>query len=143
MKKNGGFLPSVFSHVHTKGCSIQRESVATSEELFNFIKSFLEGKDDRIWVGALTAKCRDIRNITAPSVEEKRAVCAYDTAKKENPAHGELCQTRYVIEQADQVELRRNLFAAFGEDRLIKPASYRGGSISTQLPPSLQERVRK
>lgn len=134
-RKTGNIKPSIFSHVHSKGCSIQRDTVAKAEELGAFIANFLTAKDDRIWVGVLLGRCQSVRNIKTDS--NRRAVCVFDTAEKSNPAHGELCQTHYVIEESDRLELRRMLFAAFGDGVVIQPAEYRDGLLWSTLPPHL------
>ena len=61
--KNGNALPSIFSHVHLKGRSVQRESIATKSELIDFAHTFLSADVKRVWEGVLLAKCDDIRSI--------------------------------------------------------------------------------
>lgn len=138
-KKTGDILPSVFSHVHTVGCSIQRDSIAKTDEIVAFVKSFLDARDDRAWIGVLAGKCQDVRGISADESCD-RAVCVFDTAEPENPAHGEMCQTNYIVEEADKLELRRNLFGAFGNGVVIQPSQYRDGAAWDQLPQHLQAR---
>lgn len=138
-KKTGDVMPSIFSHVHTVGCSIQRDSVATTGEIVSFVKSFLTMKDDRVWIGVLSSQCQNARGIRAGE-SDHRAVCVFDTAELENPAHGELCQTHYIIEEADKVELRRNLFAVFNNGVPIQPSRYRNSVVWDQLPSDLQAR---
>lgn len=139
--KKGRFKPSLFSHVHSKGCSIQRDSVAKNDELLEFVREFLSKKDDRSWKGVLFGKCHDIRSISANEAH-RRAVCVYDTANADNPAHAELCQTQYVIDEADEVELRANLFVAFGDNgALVSPRQYRNGAVWHNLPQNLQTRT--
>lgn len=138
-RKTGHIKPSIFSHVHTFGCSIQRDSVAKIDEIVVFVESFLTERDDRAWIGVLSGQCQNIRGIRAGESRD-RAVCVFDTAEPENPAHGELCQTHYIIEEADKVELRKNLFAAFGEGMIIQPSLYRSGAAWNQLPQHLQLR---
>lgn len=137
-ERTGQLKPSCFSHVHSKGCSIQRDSVARLDELLTFVETFLGRKDEYVWRGVLCGGCRDVRSIKA--IEGHRAVCVYDTAEPENPAHGELCQTHYIIEEADQLELKRNLFAAFGDGSIIQPSEYRNGAVWQQLPQHLRAR---
>lgn len=138
-RKTGNIKPSIFSHVHTKGCSIQRDSVAQPDEIDAFITKFLSAADNRIWVGVLLGQCKSVRNIKAAE-SDQRAVCVYDTAEKSNPAHGELCQTQYVVEEADRLELRRWLFAAFGDGIVVQPAQYRDGAVWISLPQHLKSR---
>gem|GEM_PF-537507 len=135
--KKGKIKPSIFSHVFNVGCSIQRDSVAKSEELVNFAKTFLAGDEKRSWEGVLLAKCNELKNIKANSVNS-RAVCIYDSATADNPAHGEMSQSQYIIEEADIVELRHNLFETFNNGRPVLPKDYRYGAIWEQLPPNLK-----
>jgi hypothetical protein len=137
--KKGKILPSAFSHAHSRGCSIQRDSVADYRELFTFVNDFLNQKSNRSWKGVLLGHCRDIRNIMADQ-SDHRTVCVYDTAEPNNPAHGELCHSQYVVDEADQVELRDSLFFAFGNGNLISPLQYRNGEIWNGLEQSLQDR---
>lgn len=107
-----------------------------------FVTSFLDAQDGRAWVGVLSGKCRDVRSIR-PDETDDRAVCVFDTAEPENPAHGELCQTHYIVEEADRVELRRKLYVAFGDGTVIKPSQYRNGTAWGQLPRHLQDRPQR
>lgn len=142
INKSGGLKPSLFSHVETKGCSIQRDSKAKIDEIVTFVKNFLAKRDDFSWIGVVFGQCRCVRGIKAGE-SSHRAVCVFDTAEKNNPAHGEMCQTQYIVEEADRLELRRNLFAAFGERVVIEPSQYRDGAVWTQLPQHLQARRTK
>jgi len=130
--KRGGLKPSVFSHVHKQGCSVQREDVATEEELSTFVSDFLNGKADRKWQGVLVGSCREVRSILAGQ-SKHRAICVYDTAEQKNPAHGELFQTKHFADDGDQNELRSHLFKVFGEGSIILPEDYRGGAIFKKL----------
>lgn len=138
--KKGKLKPSVFSHVHSKGCSIQRDSVAKTDEMVAFVKQFLGSRHDFVWIGVLSGQCHNIRSIKVGETDN-RSVCAYDTANPENTAHGELCQTQYVIEEADPGELRHDLFEAFGKGVVIQPHQYREGIVWEQLPQHLQARL--
>ena len=139
VRKNGSLKPSIFSHVHTKGCSIQRDSVASTDEIAAFIKSFLTKRNDFVWIGVLSGQCQGVRDIRANESND-RAVCVFDTAKPENPAHGEMCQTHYIIDEADKLELNRKLLATFGDGAIIKPSHYQNGLVWNQLPQHLQAR---
>jgi hypothetical protein len=79
-KKKGIIKPSIFSHVYSAGCSIQRETIATSEELIDFAKNFLEPDPNRAWEGVLLATCNDVREIKAADAKS-RALCVYDTRR--------------------------------------------------------------
>lgn len=136
-KKNGKIKPSIFSHVFTVGCSIQRDSIATPEELVHFSKNFLEGSEERSWEGVLLASCKSLRDVKINS-GKNRAFCIYDTANSHNPAHGEVSQSQYVIEEADGIELRHDLFTVFNNGEPVLPHNYRNGSIWGHLPNDLQ-----
>jgi len=134
--KKGRIKASIFSHVFNVGCSIQRDDIAKPEELVNFAKEFL-ADDKMTWEGVLLANCNDLKSIKANSINS-RAVCVYDTASATNPAHGEISQSQYIIEEADVVELRSELFKAFGGGQPILPNDYRQGTIWEQLPSDLK-----
>lgn len=136
--KKGKLKPGAFSHVHEKGCSIQRDSVAGNDEILEFVKQFLDKRDDYVWKGLLLAECGHVRGILVEN--SKRAVCVYDTAKKANPAHGEMCQTHHIIDEADKIELRHDLLAAFGNETVIPPNQYRSSMVWNNLPQPLQAR---
>lgn len=135
--KKGKLKSGAFSHVYEKGCSIQRDSAAGNDEILEFVKQFLDKRDDYVWKGLLLAECSNVRGILVEN--SKRAVCVYDTAKKENPAHGEMCQTHH-IDEADKIELRHDLLAAFGNEIIIPPSQYRNSMVWNNLPQYLQTR---
>jgi hypothetical protein len=64
----------------------------------------------------------------------------YDTANPDNPAHAELFQSQYIIDEADALELRHNLFVAFGNGNIVSPSKYRSGSVWANLSPQFQAR---
>lgn len=133
--KKGKLKPSVFSHVQTKGCSIQRESIAEDNHSLALVREVIRSKDDIGWQGVLFGQCGDIRRITVGDTK-RRSICVYDTADHNNPAHGELCQTQH-FEEDDIIELRHNLLVAFDNGSLTSPNQYRNGatlnSLSTPL----------
>ena len=137
--KKGNVKPNSFSHVHSRGCSVQREYVAQGCEILDLVNLVLNGKNDRAWKGVVFGKCHDIRSIVT-GAGNLRAVCVYDTANSENPAHAELFQTQYVIDEADAVELRYNLFFAFGNGAISTPVQYRSGTVWNNLLLPLQAR---
>lgn len=137
--KKGKFKPSSFSHVHTRGCSIQRDSIANNDELLAVINYVLQLGDDRAWKGVIFGDCNEIRNIMDDSATH-RLVCTYDTANPDNPAHAELFQSQYIIDEADALELRHNLFVAFGNGNIVSPSKYRSGSVWANLSPQFQAR---
>ena len=118
--------PNFFSHIETKGCSIQRETIVDDEELVAFVKRFREKNPTRNWLGVVTGDCHEIRRILTD--QDKRTLCVYDTGHKLNPAHGEICKTQH-IEEADKVELRRRLMKVFHNGIVITPDKYRDGRI--------------
>ena len=122
-----------FSHVHNKGCSVQRDSIANHNELVGFIERLLLLKEEFSWKGLLLAECQTIRVILTNKSTE-RAVCVYDTA------HAEMCQTQY-IEEDDEAELRHDQFVAFGNRVITTPTQYRDGSILNGLPDQLKTRT--
>lgn len=137
--KTGKAKPNVFSHVHKKGRSVQRDELATSKELTNFVTSFLEAGNDRIWKGVLLGQCGEVRNLKDIS-STNRAVCVYDTAERKNPAHAELCQSQHISE-ADGPTLRAALFEAFGKGVIKSPHEYRDGGIWKSLSDNLRSRA--
>jgi hypothetical protein len=136
--KNGNAKPNIFSHVHSTGRSVQRDTVATTNEIIGFAHKFLDADERRIWKGVLLAKCNDLRDIMTS--DSNRSVCIYDTAEKSNPSHAEIGQTQRIIEEADQVELRHDLLVAFGEGKILPPTLYRQGTIWESLPTEIQTR---
>lgn len=139
-ERSGKIKPSVLSHVHLKGCSIQRESIATDQELNEFVRGFLEGNDNREWRGVLVASVKDVRSIAIDDKKPTRAVCIYDTAERKNPAHAELCQTEHVLDESDEIELRKKLRDAFCIYK--SPDEFRSASTIQALSASLSARCR-
>lgn len=137
--KDGKAKSGAFGHVHKKGRSIQRDSVATTSELDRFSRNFLKADEKFAWAGVLLAKCADVRNLKIEN-SLNRKVCVYDTADKESPAHGEMAQTQHIIDPDDEIELRNNLLEVFGKGEIIAPHQYRGGEIWNNLPLPLQAR---
>jgi hypothetical protein len=138
--KNGKIKPSLFSHVDDQGCSVQRESIATDPEVSAFVRGFLEAASNREWLGVAFAFCRDIRLMPAPDRDKKRAVCLYDTAEPANPAHAEICRARH-FEDADPLELRRELLRLFGDGQIVDRKAYRAGGVWNALSQGLRDRV--
>jgi hypothetical protein len=89
----------------------------------------------------LLGKCDDVRGINAGK-ENRRAVCVYDTANLQNQAHGELCKTKYVMDEADEIELRHDLFEVFCKSDVLRPEEYRVGRVWANLPQDIQDRPR-
>lgn len=122
--------PNFFSHADSKGCSIQRESIAEDAELVTFVKKYKEKNPKDNWFGVATGRCQEIRGILTD--QGKRAYCVYDTGYKFNPAHGEICKTHH-IEETDKAELRRHLMKVFHDGLVIKSDKYRDGKIFSQI----------
>lgn len=137
--KNGKLKPSAFSHVYSKGCSIQRDTIADNDEILLFVNRFLEKRDDYVWKGLLVAESGAVRKILTRN-STQRAVCVYDTAEKKNPSHGEICQTQHVLDNDDEVELRHDLLMAFGDKVIIPPDQYRDGVVWNNLSSQFQSR---
>lgn len=135
VNKRGDIKPSVFSHIYNRGCSIQRETKASNEEINSFLVNFLSGDAKRSWSRVLLAKCGDLRKIL---IEDKRALCLYDTASEDNPAHGEICVSREIPE-ADQLELRHAIKQAFSE--AILPNDYRNSMTYEHLSSTLKKQI--
>ena len=136
--RKGELNPSFFSHTMTKGCSVQRESVASDDELLTFTRKSLSGREDLAWFGVATATSEALRGLKAPGTGS-RAVCVYDTAEPDNPAHAEMCKTQH-IQEADAAELRRSLMSVFNDGILVDRQAYRNGRIWNALPAELQVR---
>ena len=136
--RKGVVKSSLFDHVNTRGRSVQRDSIASVSEINLFVQDFLKAKDDRVWLGVVSAECVKVRHI---AIEEKsaRAVCVFDTAERGNPAHAELCRSR-VIDEADKAELRSELWKAFNGGKVTKPIEYRNGEVWATLPNAMRLR---
>lgn len=138
LTKKGELNPSFFSHAMSKGCSVQRDSLATDDELVSFTREFLSRKDEYAWV-AVAATTSDALRRLENTETGKRTVCVYDTAEPNNPAHAEICRTQH-IQEADAAELRRSLMRAFNDGVPIDRQVYRNGRVWHALPAELQAR---
>ncbi len=132
IRKNGGLRPDVFSYVFTQGRSIQRETIATDDELSDFVRNFLRGKSGRKWHGVLLAEAARLREIKLQGIDS-RAICIYDTAERTNPSHAEVCAGLTIEDNGDGPELRRLLHLAFDADNPISRAEYRDGNVLSRL----------
>ena len=138
VSKKGGVLPALFNQVHSSGCSVQRDSIASNSEITTFVSTFLSAKEDRVWMGVVSAVCENVREIRIEGTGE-RVLCVFDTAEKANPAHGEMCRAR-VIDEADRAELRNHLYKAFNSKFVIAPDGYRAGKVWANLSNGLRSR---
>jgi len=127
--RKGNIKPSVFSHVSTFGCSVQREDIANDEELISFITKYRDKNANHNCLGVLTASCSSLRNIKINNAQN-RIVCVYDTSEEDNPAHAEIHQSQHVITDADLVELRAKLFEIFTQKNL---QNYREGVLLNSI----------
>jgi hypothetical protein len=140
--KKGNLKPSLFSHVDEKGCSVQRDSIASDQELLALVQTFLNSRADYVWMGVVIGSCQEIRKVLAPGhwFVAKRTVCVYDTAEPDNPAHAEICRTCR-IQEADRAELRAKLLRIFGDGTMTDRQVYRAGNVWNALPPALRART--
>lgn len=139
LNRKGEIKPSLFSHVSTIGCSIQRETIASNDEIGNFISKFLRNDIKYSWNGVLMAKSDDLRKVLVESTSA-RALCLYDTAEKDNPSHGEIHQT-VDINEADQIELRHDIMQAFVSAKKLTPNSYRNGDVLGIVPEQFKSQI--
>ena len=124
--------PAAFSHVVAKGCSVQRESLATLAELEVWLSGYQQYNSAHQWVGTLPGNCGALRLVQLDG-KAQRALAVYDTAEPANQAHAEIFQTEYVIEESDRAEVRAALFKIFNNGILIAPESYRGGELLNRI----------
>ena len=117
---------------------MQRDSIASNSEITTFVSTFLSAKEDRVWMGVVSAVCENVREIRIEGTGE-RVLCVFDTAEKANPAHGEMCRAR-VIDEADRAELRNHLYKAFNSKFVIAPDGYRAGKVWANLSNGLRSR---
>lgn len=136
MNKKGELMPAVFSQAFRDGCSIQRLDKVATGELEGFVKSFLVAKDNRVWIGTVGAVASDIRKI---AVGRRRGFALYDTSEPKNVSHGEIFAS-YPINEADELELTRKLFAAFGDGVVTPPIKLRDGQVWNSLTEDLRSR---
>lgn len=120
----GKMLPSIISHLENKGCSVQREDIATDNELKKFVTDFLTSGPNREWLGVIQFNCHFLRSLDIFN-DGRPNICVYDTSEEHNPAHAEFARSNH-IEDADKLELRRRILANV---TLISPSNYRSGSI--------------
>jgi hypothetical protein len=123
--------PSVFSYAFDRGCSMQRENIATNAELADSVGALIK-KSGTSWLGVLIGSCSEVRQVTSPGSTD-RAICVYDTAEEKNPAHCEMFQTQYVIEETFRGEITEQLMRIFDNGNVIPPTKYRDGSVQSLL----------
>ena len=142
---------SFFSHAFTKGASAQRLNYATDDELITTVEALTSGADDRLWLGYVQCRAKDIRQI---ETDEKYAqtFCVYDAAvppantphtdpvEPENPAHAEIHASRRIPE-ADQIQYRNELANAFNSNVILTRRTLRDGVIWSALRKELKDRT--
>jgi hypothetical protein len=84
-------------------------------------------------------KSEDLRKLLIDSTKS-RALCLYDTAEKENPAHGEVHKISE-MDEADELELRHDLLKAFNSNSKVLPSNYRNGGIHSYVPEEMHSRI--
>lgn len=87
--------PSFLSHSETKGVSMQRLPLASTEELANCVNA-LTKKTGTAWLGFAQASAENIRNIGANNGEQ--VYCVADAALEHNKAHAEIHLSRMMPE---------------------------------------------
>lgn len=149
--KRAELKSSFFSHAFTKGASAQRLNHATDTELITTIDALTSGADDRLWLGYVQCRAKDIRQI---EVGEKsvQLFCVYDAAlppqnapdtdptEPENPAHAEIHASRRIPE-ADEIQYRVELAKAFNCNGIRPRRTFRDGVIWGALREDLKDRT--
>lgn len=133
-------LPAAFSHIENKGCSVQREGLASVQAASELASSMMRNSSKAVWAGVLLGKCCEVREITVGD-NGARYVCIYDTAEKSAPAHAEICRTQRTFEEGDANEMRAKLRRAFGNGAYLPPDQYRGGACLNGLPAEQIRRI--
>jgi hypothetical protein len=126
----------LFAHVCSQGLSVQRENLATDQELADFVTDFLERQVKWAWVGVLTAPVSAFRSLER---EGFRDVCAYDTGERTNPSHGELMSARTNSED-DKIRVRKAVKDLFRPDTVTPREAFRQGQVWRMLSPDHQAR---
>ncbi len=143
ISNRGAIKPAAFSHVFSKGLSLNRERIATTEILITWFVEQMDNhaKANWTWHSIVGASCGLIRSITNDN-NSKRSFCIYDSAEATNLAHAEIFACCEVVDDEDRGELRKQLFDAFNANHPIYPASYRDGSFLTNVPELYRSRIK-
>lgn len=136
-RKGKKVKPSLFEQVHSSGCSVQRDSLASDAELISFVDSFLALDPARQWMGSLEASCDSIRSIFVDGIST-RTLCVFDTGELENNAHAELFSAT-IFDEADRSELRYELWKIFNSKALVFPEAFRAGRVFRGLSVAYQK----
>lgn len=129
VNKHGKPKASAFSHVTTRGCSVQREGLASNQELLKWLAAYRTSNPGHSLLSVASAKCADVRALRFSKCNE-RSVAVYDTAIPENAAHAELMQTEHGLDESDDIETRRQLLTLFTGSPAQTRSEYRQGLLS-------------
>lgn len=102
-------------------------------ELAHLVSTVVGGTKGCEWTGVVVAQTDEIRAIRLDGAPSARAICVYDTAEPQNPAHGELCATTVALDDGSANELRAELMRVFNASTVIAPASIRNGEVETSV----------
>lgn len=128
-------LPTIVSHMFSKGASIQRESHSTPTEVIRSIETILSYSEKARWIGYVRAAAGDLR--AARNAEGRPVLSIYDTADSFNCGHGEL-GIYEAIPEADERELASEVLRRLGP---IRPRSeLMGGKVWDKLAPEYRDR---
>lgn len=96
-EETGKLTSLAFQDASSKGMSINRKNYISKEKLEQKIENKLQfdkkrGKE-RYCSGVAIAKCSDIRKLVVKKNKiERRLFCIYDTARKKDESHADICQ---------------------------------------------------
>lgn len=107
---------------------MQRDEKAKVPELVQWLDSYREKNTEHVWLGTLACASQAVRSVVLGD-KPNRVLAIYDTAEPTNQAHAEIFQTEHVIDESDQIELRKELLQRFCNGVLTIPASYRSGAL--------------
>lgn len=127
--KTGEFKASLFSHVDQKGCSVQRENLATNLELRLVLDEVSRIAGKLSWHGVVSASAEDVR-LARSQKSGSRLYWIYDTAEHDNPAHAEIGRASNDLSEEDCMELRIDLMKIFSPNAtFVLPPQYRRGAL--------------
>ncbi len=127
--------PNFLSHSETKGVSMQRLPLASTEELANCVNA-LTKKTGTAWLGFAQASAENIRNIGVKNGEQ--VYCVADAALEHNKAHAEIHLSR-MMPEADRIEYRSQLRDLFLNVQSRKDLY--DGKVWDMLDDEVKERV--
>lgn len=110
----GKLTPTAFDEVFNRGCSVDRESHASIDEIyqrgFERVKKYNAEnpeKPERIFSAVAKLSCAEVRSHVLNGV---RSMGIYDTALEENRSHAEICQLSQPS-KASKRSIRSHLFS--------------------------------